>query len=262
MRPSYWRAAVGLGAAVLLSGCVPTGDREPAAVVFAAASTVTALEGIARAFESERGVPIVVNYAGSATLAQQIERGAAADVFISADSAWVDRLEARGFVAQRSDFLENTLVLVVPAVALGGIGEAADLAEPEVERVAVGDPDSVPAGAYARDALQRLGLWDAVEPKAVRAADVRQALLYAERGEVSAAIVYGTDAASSGRVQVVETLDPHLTEPIRYAVALTRRGADRHGAQAFFSFLQSAKAERRFTAAGFRLLSNAAVDMD
>lgn len=255
-RTRWPMVAAVFAAAAISAGCAGPGEDQSSIVVFAAASTVTSLEGIARDFEAEQGNPVVVSYAGSATLAQQIEQGAEAGVFLSADLAWADRLAERGLIAERADFLSNGLVLVTPADTLRDIRGAAGLADPGVERVAIGDPDSAPAGTYARAALHQLGLWEAVAPKAVRAADVRQALLYVERGEVDAGIVYATDAASSDRVREVADLTPHLPEPIRYAVALTQTGANDPAARSFYEFLQSDAARRRFEAAGFRVLND------
>lgn len=248
------------GIAMGLIGCGASRTSGPTVTVFAAASTVTALDEIARDFEGEHDAKVILNLAGSATLAQQIAQGAAADVFISADPRWVDDLDQRGLVARRTSFLGNGLVLVVPERGPSKVASVADLAKASVERVAIGDPASVPAGAYARQALEHLGLWNAVAPKAVRATDVRQTLLYVEGGEVDAGIVYSSDAATSTRVRVVQSLDADLAAPIRYAVALLKDSAGKPAAESFYAFLDSEAALGQFEAAGFRLVSAAPAD--
>lgn len=266
---THWRRtrAVWIAATLLAAGCSPppadpaqTPAAAPAAevraevVVFAAASMVVALDPIAEAYQAETGTVLTISYASSSALAQQIENGAPAEIYVSADPAWADTLEANGYAAQRVDFLGNSLVLVVPAAAGDGVTKPADLTGDTVKHLAIGDPDSVPAGKYAKEALETLGLWEALQPKLVPGMDVRQALLYVERGEAEAGIVYATDAKGSAAVHAVAVLDEHLRAPVKYALVLTALGAQDPNAVDLFEYLQ-ADATAQFEAAGFSRLS-------
>ena len=175
--------------------------------VFAAASTMEAMGRALESFEESTGIEVVASYASSATLARQIEAGADAGIFLCAHADWVGYLEARNLIARRCDYLSNSLVLVVPSDGDVAVAALDDLASPAVERIAIGDPESVPAGMYAAEALVRSGLWERVHSKIVPSTDVRLALLYVERGEAEAGIVYATDARITERVRVVASLD-------------------------------------------------------
>ncbi|TLZ14712.1 MAG: molybdate ABC transporter substrate-binding protein, partial [Gammaproteobacteria bacterium] len=178
-------------------------------LVFAAASLSDALEEVGRAFTAATGVRVAASYAASSVLAKQIEAGAPADAFFSADVAWVDYLEKRGLIqpSSRRDVLRNTLVLIAPADSTLRlrIAPGFDLAGAlKGGRLAIADPDSVPAGEYARAALTRLGVWSRVSDRAVRGENVRAALAYVARGEAPLGIVYRTDAQAERRVRVVD----------------------------------------------------------
>jgi molybdate transport system substrate-binding protein len=222
--------------------------------VYAAASLQDALGRLGAEFTARSGVPVKFSFAASSLLARQIEAGAEADVFVSADQAWMDYLEQRGRLrpGTRRTLLGNRLALVAPAdspVALT-LGPDTPLAAAlGGGRLATGDPDSVPAGRYARAALTRLGLWDRVADRLVRAEDVRSALAFVARGEAPLGIVYATDARIDPRVRIV-ALFPEDTHPaIAYPGALTN-GA-RAGAQAFLDFLAGARARAVFEEFGF-----------
>jgi molybdate transport system substrate-binding protein len=223
-------------------------------LVFAAASMKPALDRLAPKFESGQHVKMTISYAATSALALQIQNGAPADLFIAADLFWADKVEGSGHASKRADFLGNGLVLVVPATAGELIKRPEDLAADAVKRVAIGDPDSVPAGKYAKEALTTLKLWDRTKAKMVPAMDVRQALLYVERGEADAGIVYGTDAKSSKAVRVVATLDGSLKRPIRYALVLVKRDGRSLSAETGYDFLLSDRAMREFESAGFMRL--------
>lgn len=260
--------AVWVAAALLAAGCgpppvepaqapisTPSGAEEASAevVVFAAASMVVALDPIAEAYQVETGTTMTISYASSSTLAQQVENGAPAEVYISADPVWAGKLQESGHASQRVDFLGNALVLVVPVVAGNAVGKPQDLTGEAVKHIAIGDPDSVPAGKYAREALKALGLWNELQPKLVPGMDVRQALLYVERGEAEAGIVYATDAKGSEAVRVVAVLDEYLKAPVKYSLVLTTLGEQDTRAVDLFAHLQ-AGATAQFEAAGFSRL--------
>ncbi len=243
-----------------MSGCSPKDETAGAnrVTAFAAASLVTALDAIVKDFESATGAEVTVSYAASAMLAQQIASGADADVFISASLEWADEVANTNAILRREDVLGNSLVLVAPKENPAKITTPQDLASDRVKRIAIGEPESVPAGKYAREALTSLEIWDVVQPKMVYTMDVRQALLYAERGEVDAAVVYSTDAAEGHDIVTIARLDDALAAPVRYALVLLESTPPNETAAAFFAHLLSDEAAARFTAAGFERLPDSA----
>ncbi|MDP9083045.1 MAG: molybdate ABC transporter substrate-binding protein [Pseudomonadota bacterium] len=202
------------------------GVDKPPVVVFAAASLTNVLQELGDRFTQESAIPIKFSFAASSALAKQIENGAPADVFFSADIAWMDYLQTRKLIqiATRHDVVGNRLVLIAPAdskiklkieplFALGAALGAGHLA--------TGDPDSVPAGRYAREALNNLGVWNAVQDRLVRAENVRSALAFVDRGEAPLGIVYETDALIDPQVRVVDVFPNDSHAPITYPIALT-----------------------------------------
>ena len=250
-------ATIGLLAGVL-AGCMdsPEGGRRAGVLVFAASSTTHAMAEVIAAFESETGLDVTASFASSAMLARQIEAGAGASVFLSANRDWVEYLDGEGLIATRRDLLRNGLVLIVRDEEGARVGSPDDLAAEDVERVALADPESVPAGKYGVAALRALGLWDVVEPKVLPAGDVRQALLYVEYGQADAGIVYATDALASGRVRVVAELDGVLEEPVMYSLALLADHAANPAGQRFYHFLASGEAGAIFRSFGFEVLES------
>ena len=224
--------------------------------VFAAASLKNALDEIVKAFEARSGDKVNVSYAASSALSRQIEQGAPADVFVSADREWMDYLEKRGHVrpASRVDLLRNRLALVAPADAgtalkIGrGFPLAAALGK---ERLAMADPGAVPAGRYGKAALEKLGVWQAVQAKVAAAADVRAALLLVARGEAPLGIVYATDARVEPRVRVVDVFPEDSHPPIVYPAALTAN-AKLPAADRFLRALREPSARAIFERYGFR----------
>jgi len=235
----------------------PAGARaaEPLTVL-AAASLTDALRDVSAAWAAKGHPPLRLSFGASSTLARQIEQGAPATLFASADERWMDYLDQRGLLAPgtRRDLLSNTLVLIVPAskarrVTIGPELDIKALLGPD-GRLAVGDPSHVPVGLYAKQALERLGLWAAVQPRLAPAADVRGALLLVERGEAPAGIVYATDAAISKGVTVAGTFPPGSHDPITYPFALLR-GQDGEEGRALLAFLSGPEARAIFAARGF-----------
>ena len=223
--------------------------------VFAAASTTTAVEAVADLFAARNGGRVRGVFASSSTLARQIANGAPADVYISANAAWMDWLEAANAVepGTRRTLLGNRLVLVAPADSPLSLGIAAGfplVAKLAGGRLVMGDPDHVPAGIYGRAALQRLGVWPALAGSVVRAADTRAALALVDRGEAAAGIVYATDAAIGRNVRVVGTFPEDTHPAIVYPAAIVA-GRDRPQVRAFFKFLASPAAADVFREHGF-----------
>ena len=226
--------------------------------VFAAASLKEALDAVAAAFERQRGHKAVISYAGSNVLARQIVNGAPADVFFAADTDWVEYLENRKLVSpnSRRDLLGNDIVLVAPAsskVSLGlvaGVNLAAAL---QGKRLAIANPDAVPAGKYAKVSLMALGAWTAIEKQLAPTDNVRSALLLVARGEAPLGVVYRTDAMAERRVRIVDTFPAASHPPIVYPVVRTARGASA-AARAFADFLGTPEALGTFERFGFRPL--------
>jgi molybdate transport system substrate-binding protein len=218
--------------------------------VFAAASTKEAIEQVAKEFQGDNGTPVEVLPGPSSGLAKQIEQGAAADLFLSADQASADYLAAKHLVSERRNFLTNQLVVVVPTTSDVGVQALPDLADPRLRRLALAEP-KVPAGEYARQALRKAGVWDKVESRVVGGIDVRSTLQFVAHGEAEAGLVYRTDALGRSSVRVAVQIDPGLHDPIRYPLVLLRREPIKQAARRFYNYLGSEKTARVFERAGF-----------
>jgi molybdate transport system substrate-binding protein len=247
-RPSA--LAAGLFAIGVLAG--RTAAAQEAVTVFAAASLADALTEIGRAFEASSGTRVVFNFGASSDLARQIRAGAPADVFFSADRGQMDGVEGAGLVrgADRVDVLSNTLVVVVPAGTprtLRGGDEIAGF-----ERLALADPEAVPAGVYARQYLESIGVWSRLAGRIVPTLNVRGALAAVESGNVPAAIVYRTDAAISSRVRVAFAVPPGSGPRIVYAMAPLANAPP--AARRFAQELVSARAAAVYVRYGFIVL--------
>jgi molybdate transport system substrate-binding protein len=229
-------------------------DRE--LLVFAAASLTNSLDEIGTAYTQKTQQHVKVSYAASSALARQLEAGARADVFVSADLEWMDYLQARNLIdrSTRQTLLRNRLVLVAPADSkieleiAPGFALAAALGSNG--RLATGDPESVPVGKYARSALMSLGVWNEIADRLVRADNVRSALAFIARGETPLGIVYETDAKVERRVRIVDFFPEDSHSPIVYPVAVTATA--RPAAKQFVEFLQSVPAQEIFQKYGFQ----------
>jgi molybdate transport system substrate-binding protein len=231
-------------------------------VVFAAASLKNALDDTAALYEEKTGKTVTANYAASSALAKQIEEKAPADIFFSADLAWMDYLEERDLIKNdsRVTLLGNMIVLVAPKDSA-----AALTLEPGVKladalgadgKLAMANVDSVPAGKYGKAALEKLGLWAEVEGKVVQADNVRAALAFVSAGEAPLGIVYQTDANADDKVKVVAAFPEDSHEPILYPVALTASSTNPDAAE-FLEFLKSKAARPAFEKQGFRIVAPA-----
>lgn len=242
-----------LGLALLALRAVAA-DPAPAITVFGAASLTNALQELGGAFTREMAVPVRFSFAASSALARQIENGAPADVFFSADLEWMDYLQARNLiqVPTRHDVVGNHLVLIAPADSALHLKIAPRFALAAAlgnGHLATGDPESVPVGRYAHEALAKLGVWNEVEGRLVRADSVRSALAFVDRGEVPLGIVYATDALIDPKVRIVDTFPDDSHAPIVYPVALTATAG--HDAARFAAYLQSPAAAATFRKYGF-----------
>src|SRR6185437_8939604 len=242
--------------AVLTLASAPSFARDT--VVFAAASLKNALDDAVAAYEKTGGGKVVVSYAASSALAKQMESGAAADIFISADLDWMNDVEKHDLIdkATRKNFLGNAIVLIAPTAAHAArvdIKPGFDLRGLLKDgRLAMADPASVPAGKYGEEALTRLGVWDSVKDTVASAENVRGALLFVDRGEAPYGIVYATDAAADKKVEIVGSFPEGSHKPVIYPVAATAH-ADAE-ARKFLGFLESPAARPAFEKQGFTLL--------
>jgi len=197
------------------------------------------------------GVKFLKNYGASGALAKQVESGAPADVFISANREWVDYLKNKKLLdgAGIGIFAYNSLVVAGnPAKKAGSMGDLA-----KFDRIAIGSPKSVPAGEYAMEAMKRAGIEKQLEKKLVMARDVRDCLMYAERGEVDGAFVYRTDALQAKKARILFVVPPQLYPEVVYPMALTVAGSKNKEAQAFFAYLQGKEAKAVLVKYGFSL---------
>jgi molybdate transport system substrate-binding protein len=228
----------------------------PATVTaFVAASTQDAVNDVAATFTRDTGITVKISPGASNTLANQIVNGAEADIFLSANELWADSVKEKGFAAETRPLLGNSLVLVVPKGNPAGIKRPEDLLAAKVDHVALAG-ENVPAGIYAKQALGAQHVYDDLtrDRKIVRGKDVRATLNLVELGEVTAGVVYSTDAAASDRVEVVYTFDEKSHDPIRYPLVLLKHGQQNPAARKWFDFLGSTVAAKIFEKFGFRML--------
>lgn len=231
------------------SSCVLADD--DVVLVLAAASTIDAVEAAIAEFSVDGEPRVEVSFAATSVLARQIEEGAPADIMLSASGAWADYVEERATADRRVVLVSNQLTLIVPADSKLHEGSLALIGqEGALDRIAIADPASVPAGIYAAEALRNAGLWAAVEARLVPTLDARATLTLVAGGEVSAGLVYATDAAATPRVRVVAQVDPQLHQPIEYPLLLL--GSARAEAVRFFEYLISERGRAHFYDRGFR----------
>jgi len=229
-------------------------------VIFAAASLKNALDEIATGWSKESSKPMPkISYASSSALAKQMEQGAPADLFISADLDWMDYVAKKDLIKAdtRVNLLGNKIVLIAPkdSKATVDVKQGMDLAKVLAGgKLAMGNVDAVPAGKYGKAALEKLGAWDGVKDKIAQAENVRAALLLVSRGEAALGIVYSTDAAAEPNVKVIGTFPADSHPPIIYPAAVTKdaKSAD---AKPFLDYLRGAKARPAFEKQGFAVLT-------
>ncbi|MDQ6808032.1 MAG: molybdate ABC transporter substrate-binding protein [Verrucomicrobiota bacterium] len=221
--------------------------------VHAAASLTEAMKDIAAAYEKESGDKLQLNFGASNMLARQIEEGAPADLFLSADEAKMDALEQKGLLlaGTRRSLLSNTLVIVVPTNVTVTPKSASDLAKPEYKKLALAETQTVPAGVYAREHLQKLGLWDAVKEKVVPTESVRAALAAVESGNVEAGIVYKTDALISKKVKIAVEIAASEGPRISYPLAVLKASKEPERARKLAEYMSSPDTRKVFEKFGF-----------
>lgn len=238
-----------------MTACGSAAASEPTELTISAAASLTdVMAEIAELYKEEApNTTLTITYGASGSLMTQIQEGAPTDVFISAAQKQMDTLEEAGLIIDdsRIDLLENKVVLIVPSSSDSSITSFEDLATDQVEKVAIGDPSSVPAGQYAQAVLTNLGIFDEVDAKAVYGTDVRQVLSWVESGDVDAGIVYATDAMTTDLVTVVTQADEGLHDPIIYPAAIIADTENQDAAQAFLEFLTTEDVSALFEKYGF-----------
>jgi molybdate transport system substrate-binding protein len=257
-RNSVFATLVAVFFSALLPFWAPAQAQEKSITVFAAASMKNALDDVDAAFTKQTGTKVVASYDASSVLMKQIEQGAPADVFVSADLKWMDYGSQKKLIDEgsRLNLLGNKLVLIAAKdskLAPVTIGPGFDLAKLAGDgRITTGDVQAVPVGIYAKAALEKLGLWGSVEPKMAMAANVRAALLLVARGEAPLGIVYATDAKVEPGVKVIGVFPDDSHEPIVYPVAATKTA--KPDAALYLAFLRSSAAKSIFESYGFAFL--------
>ena len=252
-----------LGLAVALAFAPGMAHAQNNVVIFAAASLKNALDEIATTWSKDTGKPAPrISYAASSALAKQMEQGAPADMFISADLDWMDYVGAKNLIKNDSRFnlLGNKIVIIAPkdSKVTNLAVKADDLTKALAGgRLSMANVESVPAGKYGKAALEKLGAWNAVKDSIAQAENVRAALLLVARGEAPLGIVYSTDAAAEPNVRIVATFPDDSHPPIIYPAALTKESTNAD-AKAFLDFLRSAKARSSFEKQGFTVLVKSA----
>lgn len=251
------RYIVGLLGAAWIALAMPAAAQTNV-LVFAAASMKEALDGVAAQWQRETGKKAVISYAASSALARQIEQGAPAQIFISADLDWMDYVENKKLIkpATRTNLLGNRIVLIAPKSSAATIKIEPDFPLATAlgsGRMALADVNAVPAGKYGKAALEKLGAWNRVQDKVAQAENVRAALLLVSRGEAPLGIVYQTDATADPGVKIVGTFPEETHPPIVYPSALTASTSN-PDAEAFLAYMSSPKARPLFAAQGFVIL--------
>jgi molybdate transport system substrate-binding protein len=238
---------------LLFSLLIATSISAAELTMYAAASLTDALKEIAAAYEKESGDKLQFNFGASSMLARQIEEGAPADLFFSADEAKMDALEKKDLLlpGTRRSLLSNLLVLVVPTDASAAPKLAADLVKPEFKKIALAEPQTVPAGIYAREYLQKLGLWEAVKEKVVPTENVRAALAAVESGNVEVGIVYKTDSLISKKVKVAVEIPAAEGPKISYPIAVLKSSRQPDRAKKFAEYLAGPTPRSVFEKFGF-----------
>ena len=247
-------SVLALGALLFAPRVFAANDGKTPITVFGAASLTDVLQDLGDTFTKDTSIPVRFSFASSSVLARQIENGAPADLFFSADLEWMDYLQARALIrpATRVDMVGNQLILVAPVdskVTLKIEPHFPLAATLGKGRLATGDPDSVPAGRYAKEALIALGVWDSVSARLVRADSVRAALAFVDRGETPLGIVYATDALADKKVRFIDAFPADSHEPIIYPAALTNvANAD---AAKFLAYMRGPAGDLAFKRYGF-----------
>ncbi|RAP74887.1 molybdate ABC transporter substrate-binding protein [Paenibacillus montanisoli] len=255
-RKSKRLLSLALPAALLAASTQPAvaAPKKTELLVSAAASLKDSLAEIEKGYEaSHPSIDLVFNLGSSGTLQKQIEQGAPVDLFFSAGSKQMDALVDKKLIGRSTLLLKNELVMVVPKTSKKAFTTVKQLVDKDIETVAIGQPESVPAGQYAKETLQTRKVWDSLQSKLVYAKDVRQVLTYVETGNVDAGFVYKTDAMTSKKASIALRIIPGVHKPILYPAGIVKDTKHPKEAAAFYSYLQGSKADAIFAKYGFKL---------
>ncbi|MCD9022134.1 molybdate ABC transporter substrate-binding protein [Cohnella silvisoli] len=223
-------------------------------LISAAASLKDSLDEIEKEYEKVHpDINLTFNYGSSGTLQKQIEQGAPADLFISAGKKQMDALVKQDLISDNTNLLKNELVLVVPLDSKRKWTTVKELTDKDIKKIAIGQPESVPAGQYAKETLNSRKVWDDLEPKLVYAKDVRQVLTYVETGNADAGFVYKTDALTSKKVKIAIKIIPEVHTPIVYPAGLVKDSKHSTEAKEFYKYLKTKEASTIFEEYGFKL---------
>ncbi|MGG4554355.1 molybdate ABC transporter substrate-binding protein [Paenibacillus humicus] len=239
---------------LVFTGCSTASDEQVELTISAAASLTDAMKEIQASYEAQHpAVKLTFNFGGSGALQKQIEQGAPVDLFLSAAANNMNLLLDQNIIdaKQHMNLLTNKLVVVIPDDQSDEIQGLEDLKDTRIKMIAVGIPESVPAGSYAREALMSAGLWDILQPKMVQAKNVRQVLQYVETGNADAGFVYESDALTSAKVKIALPVDPAIYTPVEYPIGVIK--STKHGKEAaeLYNYLQSKEALDVFVKYGF-----------
>jgi molybdate transport system substrate-binding protein len=254
---------------LLLSGCVGSAGKNGSSsqtssktaetielTISAAASLTDALKEIQHSYESTHtGIKLNFNFGGSGALEKQIEQGAPSDLFLSASTKNMKSLVDQQLIdtKKQKTWLTNELVAVIPADGTMNIASVTDLTKKEVKKVAIGIPESVPAGNYAQEALTKAKLWDTLQSKLVQAKDVRQVLQYVETGNADVGFVYKTDALTSQKAKIAFEVDPKTYSPVEYPIGIVKASKHIQEAEDFYAYLQSQESLNIMAKYGFTI---------
>lgn len=244
---------------IVLTGCSSDTDQETESVeltVSAAASLLDSMNAIADRFEAQHPkIKLAFNFAASGTLQHQIEQGANVDLFLSAGMNQMDRLIESGHVneSDKEVILVNEMVLIVPKGQQNHPSSITELLEDDFEHISIGQPEMVPAGAYAKTILEYYNVWEALQEKIVFGKDVRQVLSYVETGNVDAALVYKTDALISDEVELAFTIDSESYSAVEYPIGIVKTTEHRPEVEMFYHYLFGEEAQTIFEQYGFSI---------
>jgi molybdate transport system substrate-binding protein len=252
----HMRKSLSVAAILVVLACTETRVWADEILVSAAASLTDVLNEISKDYQSKSKNTVKFNYGPSSGLARQIDEGAPADIFFSADLPQMDNLDKKGRLepGTRKNLLSNQLVIIVPADSKLAISSSKDLLKANVKRIALAEPSSVPVGVYSSKYLTDEGLWDQVKPKVVPVQDVRATLASVESGNVEAGFVYKTDAAVSRKVKIVYEVPIDKGPKITYPLAIVKDSKRKDAARDFVSYVQSPAAKDAFKKYGFVVL--------
>lgn len=246
--------ALSLFISLVFTGCSTNSDEQVELTISAAASLTDAMKEIQSSYEAQHpAVNLTFNFGGSGALQKQIEQGAPVDLFLSAAGKNMNALLEQGIIdpGQHRSLLTNELVVIIPNENSEEIKRLQDLSDKRIKMIALGIPESVPAGSYAKEALMSAQLWDSLQPKVVQAKDVRQVLQYVETGNADAGFVYQSDALTSKAVKVAFSVDPAIYTPIEYPIGIIKSTKHNKEAAELYNYLQSKEALDIFIKYGF-----------